>query len=968
MPGSVNGAAAAERIAEPQSISQAIDSFCKAVSDLAKSVIRAVRSSPPQPATQQAPNQQAQNAQRAAGANAAVAANAPPANVPFNAEKWMIEQCKLLENAISNQNANANGGLDGLYKVAQSFKQQITELGDDIQGAWPAELRADYNANLRLIEGHFNGAENSRISLAELKFLRAYLGFMQGSLFSGNANLDKSLSEVKKLLDGAISRVKDTIKNEEAKLQETTLEINALSREENTRTNQITELNNLPNRTIEQDQELTLKRREQTRLVSARENRTALQAEIAVLKNSPALINTQQLEEAYRQADEVATEAETALNNARTDPAITNDALQALELALNAANHQADTELNALDAEQDRNVALQTAGANLIKTNTEHLNNCTQALRAVRLGLGSMAEVNEPEGITNAAERKLQQRFDEIFQISINCKKPDKYCMKVALEIRDELGKLNANPNHEIRLTQETRNYIRDNPASYKSMGFVFEHAGNNVSTYAHACEILDTPERRSENTTYAPDLKEKKLALQMIGAWCAQQTARNSDNFSKIGLKTSTVLDAAADMLTAKIVAKTPRAPTATEISDRKGKMLEAAASSHLATVKAELQALPENTTLETYKNAYLNAMALNSVESLVAHQYSASQLVKMAEGDKTFKNDRHAEINMFNDGKSRQSIFREAMIRASGLIKPPAMDEQELTGANRIAPVAGALHRDANEEALLKSRLGLEQPNQNGPVSDELLDQLVMAATAHNDLSLSADHKHRGSMLNKIERYDENPTFETVFKNHNLNGYSTLSNILTNTAINIRSDVDAAIQRTEHELENNPERMNVEKVQRLVKQIIITTDAKSSQSEQFNLKKLVESSENLVSNNTPANRAAFKEALVSTRAAWTSTNGNQAAPTKQDWNTKDSRSLANSILSGNPIRSAPFVNRIPGLSHITSASYKIAKIGILAAAGLTAGAVGSALVIAACPLAAAIVVSHKGYKSIKR
>ena len=83
------------------------------------------------------------------------------------------------------------------------------------------------------------------------------------------------------------------------------------------------------------------------------------------------------------------------------------------------------------------------------------------------------------------------------------------------------------------------------------------------------------------------------------------------------------------------------------------------------------------------------------------------------------------------------------------------------------------------------------------------------------------------------------------------------------------MRPRVDEAIRRTSTALERNKP-VKPENLQRLIKQIIITTDAKSTLNTQFNLKELTEAANNLSADNTAMNRARMKDALDNTRAAW--------------------------------------------------------------------------------------------------
>lgn len=967
MPSSVNGVSQTSHLKGQESWSDIGKMFKDALNSLVNRVCVAAKLTPPQrPVIHTSP---AANTTATADANAEAANNAPACTAnQFDSMAWMANQCKILETAMTNPNGGSKVSLENLYKVAKEFKQQINNNLNNLQENWPQELQADFQANLELIQTHFNGADSTQIPLEELKFLQGYLGFMQSCLGNSNQDLDSKLGAVKSLLDDAIKQVRSDIQVEKTKLETATSNITKLEPDEATRNERITELEAQENLTTDQHSELNTCKSKRDSLIKAREEVNTGKKAINKLQNNFSLIELPPLTRATENA-QVAMDAAVANLEAarRQNPAATTEQLNELNgIALQAIDHL-EVEKAKLDAADVIN--LESNGRfEELHNSTLTLHSRGQELRAARCGLGEAETLREPSAIFNASVKQLEQQFHEVSIAAIHCKKPEKSWMKATVELRNELAKLNANPEtHEISLSDVTRTAIRNfMPGNQKASGYSIAHANVDIPLYQHACNMVDEKEHQPQNSHYRPKTEEKKLALLLLGAWCAQQTTTRSHHAEDSHFKTSKVIDSAADMLVGKMLDNKLTAGNVSEIRNTKTAIDMTVKKVGMSEVAKELGALPEGTSNDHYKRAFLNAVALSSAESFASDRRSASDLIGMAKTDRTFTKDRTTSNWNLTQGRSRQSVFRENMIRAMALMK----NEPELgkEGPPKDIPISIGTGFKSADVDVIKARLGLgNQADHPEATHNELLDHLVLSAIVQNDLSLNDDHTHRGSMIHKINKYDKHSVRETM-KNHDLSGYAGLGEALTDTAIGIRGDVKTAIAQTKTALNGN-QPINNQALNRLVKQIIITTDSRSALNENFSLRTLTETSENLIKSNTPENRAAMVKALASTERAWASSlTDNQPTPVKEHWNTEDGRSKVSSILTYNPVRTLPFVNRVPLLSQISHASFALAKTTVFGAVGAALGTAAGAAVLAACPVALAVIGAYKLQKGTSR
>lgn len=953
----------------------------KAAEWLAYKLLSVVKTAPPPTnradATENLAQVQEQSATQAAE-------NGPP---PFDAKSWLKQQCVSLENALQNPDSDAGDGLKGLYAAAQSFKQEIIANGNDLRAHLPAELQNDFQANLQVIQQHFNGTAGNSISHAEMKFLQSYLGFMKSCLTGSDAELGGKLQEVQSLLDKAITKSEATIADKQDELQGLQRELDAdQTRFANLESN-IQHLENTSNRTEGQEAELNTNRQERdalnVQIPAKAANAISLSNRINDLRRAPALIDTISLKQQVDTARDASVQAENSWQDAAVNTNTPEAEIPRLEQEATKAREHFDQKTAELAEGERLNATLKTEGAKQLRAGTLSVIDSAQVARAVTLGLGKTDEMREPRTIFNASVEQVENQFDTVSTFAVQCKNPHREWRAATLEFRNELARLKENPSHQVELSEKTLTYIRNfMPNAPKASDFRLTQGGESTCVYEQAYKLITTqnaaqPQQAGGPRPAGPELTavieesdncNKKLALVMIGSWCAQQTMVKSNDTTNVYNDTSHTLDAAADLLAGNLlVGQSSIAPT-TAGNATKESIDTFVERSGLKAVQQQLNALPPDTPAETHQNIFLNALALNTSESLDNAKFSPQQLLKMAETDHTFKNDRAGHV-LLGGGDDRQTPFRDAMIGASAVINPQHEAGQEVAHVGaRINAVKSDLSEIDWER--VKQKLGLGSENGGKAIDDKLLDQLALAAIAQNDLAMNPDHVHRGSMAEKIDRFINHPTTETL-KNHSLHGYDKLSRLLIQVATEIRGDVNRAIDATSNKLESS-EPVQAKQIQQLVKQIIVTTDAKSSLNENFKLAELVTSSENLIAKDTPENREAFKVALGNTKEAWKSVTGENEVPKAEAWKTKDNRSLAYQVLKGNPVKSLPFVNRIPffaSLSYsVADLAKKVLAASVYAAAGGVLVGVGVAAAATAVIVGVPTAFALQGLKAVSR
>lgn len=963
----------------PGSWSSIFDSLSNNLQDIARKLLSATRNQTPPPGRQiqAAPDQEVNNqgSPTAAAPTAAAPNAAAPAGVPGRltatdaAKNWLSTECDNLLRDLSSRNANGNPPntletrTGNLYTLARDFKNQIGNHQQGLRAMWPRSLLADFDANIRYIENKFNEAGAANTSLAEVDFLKSYFSFMKSCLSESSPDLSRKLGEVEKQLTLLKKDLSKEIESKKSELKKAQAKID------------LEQHRQLPQANLTDEQQAERTRLEQ----EARDApETVDEANVAVerltrqinqLENGPIDLNVQALRNRVVVAETQVTTANRTVQESRQNGSNAIDQVRVEAILTDRERALADrrTELQQAETEQ-------RATAEQLTTQTINLLKNTQKLEAIRLGAATAANIQADQGSADLVVNQLSKNFKEAQLLASRGKNITLECAADSLYAKNQLSKLEADPNHRFTIDQKLRNGFNGNRLNLETLNIQI----NGADVYTHALNAIganDDPQdnQNSLQRNYTP--REKKLALIILGSCAAQQAAIHTDNHGDTFKRTNLIASNAARLLAASLVGKTPRNQQNDQPRPNpKANIRELIVpicefdTEKAQSLNAKLVNLPSNIPEQEYAELFTNEVSLLASAAFKNAGSDVQSLIKLAKTDRTFEKDRTAGFTL-KEGNSRQKVLKESLVRAAALLSPtpvagvdeslPSADKSRIRNA-KDTPMA------ANDVIL--ERLGLSaEPNVEG-MSEELLDQLTMAAVAQNDLSLKEGHQHRGSMQNKIERHDKNPTVETL-KNHNLNDFGDLNKKLIDTAVLMRPRVDEAIRRTSTALERNKP-VKPENLQRLIKQIIITTDAKSALNTQFNLKELTEAANNLSADNTAMNRARMKDALDNTRAAWrdgeaeNNTNAPQNPPDVERWNTEDSRSFTRKILSTNPIRSLPFLNRTPGLGRLCNASFKLGK-SLLAVAGIPVA------VTLAAPFAIAGAIGlgiYKTHKAVNR
>lgn len=775
---------------------------------------------------------------------AAIPAEAGQAANPQNAQpshrdqarSWLCNECEKLSKNLEEIGDNP-GSLEQIYAVAREFKQTVIDNQEQLQHLWPADLQADFQANLQLIEQYFQGDEATKISLTDIDFLRAYLGFMKTCLGENSETLQNQFNTLDKLLTDIRSRV-------------------AAKAEVN---------NNEPNNPRHQF--------------------------------APA---------------------QAAANNRQVD-------IQPAQ-----PRRGEEPQPGAQNAQPDEPGPAEPAPT--IQTNIRALQNCQHTIQAQRLGIQSVECREGGAAIFENSVKLLAKESQDICKLATCSNKRHKKWMDASNLMLNRLSQLEAGKSLPAitELPNELTGPSPANPSVNKRVGqnTVFQIAKEIAKLAFEPKELR--PDNATEDAELAKILgaatnEEKKLAHMVLSAWAAQQAAKDGNNFSNTSERTNQLMTAAGDLLQASINAR-------------------------LAQPGAQATAEPIGRAS--------NELAVETISTIKDGIPKPSELLKNAYAEKTFANDvlvKEVDIKKRNSIYSRQGVFQESMLRAVELLQAPVSPNQSrLTTDKRMSAIT---LMSLDLPPAIAAKLGFPQAEGDNQVSDALLDQLVMAAVAHNDLSSDPNHVHRGSMLAKIYRYDKHSLLESVIKNHNLDGYLVLSKHLIQTASNIRPEVANQIQVTQTALEDPTKSVRADQINRLVKQIIITTDSKSALNENFNLANLIETSENLIKEDTQANRKAFSASLEGVKKAWVASlpeaNGTEAPkaaataeelqaraleyPTAHQWDTKDHRNALGRAIRSNPVKNLSYVNRIPWVAPFVAGVANIAK-GLLLGGGLFA------------------------------
>lgn len=884
------------------------------------------------------------------------------------AKNWLSTECDNLLRDLGSRNANGNQPntletrTSNLYTLARDFKNQIGNHQQGLRAMWPQDLLDDFDANIQYIETKFNQAGAARTSLAEVDFLKSYFSFMKSCLSESNPDLSRKLDNVEKQLTSLKKDLSKEIESKKSELKKAQAKIDLEQHRQLPQAN-LTDKQQAKRTRLEQEARDAPETVDEANNAVARLTREIDQLEKPCLPDLGAL--REQLGEATRLVDS----AEREYLNTQLDTHTVKEEAEAQE-ALTAAQEN----LENLRTQLQESEAIDHVGAGQLPTQTINLLKNTQKLETIRLGAATAANIQADQGPTDIVVNQLSRKFKEAQLLASRGNKITPEYAVDSLYAKNQLSKLEADQNHRFTIDEKLKSAFKGCWLGLDALATEI----NGAHVYTHALNAIganDDPQdnQNSLQQNYTP--QEKKLALIILGSCATQQSAIDSDNCVDTYKRTNLIINNAANLFAASLAGKTP--PKQQNNQPRPDPKANVRAlvvaickrdTERAQALNAKLDNLPSNISEQEYAEYFTNEVSLLASAAFKNAGSNVQSLIKLAKTDRTFEKDRTAGVTL-KEGQSRQKVLKESLIRAAALLSPtpvagvdeslPSADKSRIRNAKDI-PMA-------TNDVILE-RLGLSAELNVEVMSEELLDQLTMAAVAQNDLSLKEDHQHRGSMQNKIERHDKNPTVESL-KNHNLNEFGDLNKKLIDIAVLIRPRVDEAIRQTSTALERN-EPVKLENLQRLIKQIIITTDAKSVLNTQFNLKELTEAANKLSADNTAMNRARMKDALDNTRTAWrdgeaeNNTNAPQNPPDVARWNTEDSRSFTRKILTTNPIRTLPFLNRTPGVGRVCSASFKLGK-SLLAAAGIPV----AVTVVAPFALAGAVGLGiYKIHKAVNR
>lgn len=879
------------------------------------------------------PPQAAQPPQGPAHAGQAAAATpAPPAPV-FDAKKWLTEQCKQLSDALSKK-TDDKPNLQAIYKAAQALK-------DSIPANLPQDLERDFLDNVAIIQNYFNSDDNTRaISRDELGFLHAYINFLK-TCVSAHPELEKSLADVSSALHKAL-----------------------------------TELN--------QDQQLAQDKATQLTNEAVRlrtEADRALQAAQAPAQGDAADGNAQaaRLTRLAAEAEQRVEDATRELDHLRQSPE--EKAIAKLKGEIDALDQRIEELYNTL-AEQTG----QDPGSAAVVTTRGQIRQCEADLEAKR------NELNDAENALTRARTDNQTMLESTLELTTRGNTQQiarvltsdenfnsRNLEQTQQQLKDTVSLLyvdkKANKdwlNHSIHF-QKLGETLAANPGTATSLPADFEHLPSpqdkvvndqkvgDQTVYQHALKILTNNGNGAQI-----DNELKILACQVLGRFCAMQAICNSDPASHV--KLTIPMTNAAQMLAAKLALKATQ--NTNDPLELKDALKKHAKNFDLKNLEQVLDVVPDNTAPENLRSLFLQGVTLATVKTNDENRTDLAALIKSGTTNRTYEKDVTAL-----KGASRQKVFKESMFRAvavlANLIPAEGNGNQNESRTNRAEQAARDLTAKLqNENQDLLDRLAFDNPATND-AHDGLLDQLALASMVQNDLSLDKGHVPRGSMMSHINKYEKHSQRESL-KNHNLHGFKALGEFLTATAIHIRPHVDRQINqiKTLQSTNNLPSNREID---RLVKQIIVTTDAKAAGNENFKFRELIGTAESLKKSRSEGDLKAFQDELTSVQNAWNAAKEQaNAPPSNTQWVTSDQRSSVSRALNSNLVKSIPFINQTPGVGRFTAIASNLAK-GLLAATAGAAGgtvALGAGVVVGAGVIGGAVVAApiYGAYYAIQK
>lgn len=567
------------------------------------------------------------------------------------------------------------------------------------------------------------------------------------------------------------------------------------------------------------------------------------------------------------------------------------------------------------------------------------------------------------ENFGNQVIKHAKQQLQEVVSLARAQKSHDTKWLKFAETFNDAAANIEMRGTDAIALPEG----FRAEPTPQNGSASL-KHGGQTI--YELARDIVDNN---------LPDtdinLNDKKLALIILGAYCTEQSVRNTRSRPKIAYeKASYLLESSAILLAASQSLKNP----GTEISAvrtalcdvvekietiQKAKQIEL---SNLNKLSETLKSLPDNTTIDDVKTAFERGINLMATEKMAGRRSGLAKLFELAQTNRTFENDM---VPM--PGASRQAVYKKSMLRAVEILGP-LPDDEAAPKDTRMSRVGSLISKNLIplENDHIKNLIGLSDGARLNADS-ELLDQLVIASIAHNDLTTEENAVSRGSLRDRAKNYERNTTIESL-KNHDLTGFSALSNTMIKVAMGIREAAGNRVDEMITRLENNNPPVTGQEIQQLVKYIIVTTDLKAANHENFNLKQLLDSADQLIQSNSKENRDAFHGVLTNVKTAWRDTNTEENPIGYSSWLLKDQRSNLDKTLKANPIKSVPFLNKTPVVSRLTAVTSNIAKYLVIGSAGAAGGAViaGAGIAAVAGVIGGAVVAAPVvgAYQAMKR
>ena len=896
------------------------------------------------------------SAQNRAAGNAAPTGNAAPngnaapprvaptreAQAVCEATNWLKRECGKIKTALASINPNTEENEfddhtgQRLHLAAKEFKDSMQAYLTANGGVMPADLRGDFQSNIDLMESFFKGDTNQPININELKFLTAYIKHLKHFIKGEGNELEESLDQVSTRLKGLLRQSAEEVDTAGQDLQKAKddvgKKVDALKAANDAVEAASTPASlQRPGGQVSLDAALERQANATTELATARGVVTTNENKFENLKRLPSNLERELLqadvETANLEIRALAREHIRITNGGGTDA----EKQAALEQVQNMQAHRDRLKTQIAELDPGRHTI------SLVKQNQ------TKAIQATLVGAGANAE-----NIGDHLVKQIIQDLEHVHDLMHTQKKLDTDFVKPANDFVKAIKELETNPNAVITVPNIVANVdgIQDGITAKRVRG---------VSLFKHAVNILSGQGDFSANGDFRgkATVKDKKLALAIVAGYAVSQAVRNTDNLNinkiydnradKVSAKALEITEKSGMLLAASLTLKEQQL-TSTPATSHACKMLflEHATEFNLNELQKTLDTLPDNTSVKDLIAAFENEVNLKVAKAVVANTKSAKTLLDETKTDRTYNND----LTIMN-GKSRQKALKEAMLSAFEILKTNR--DPEANGSRLSRASDAELNMEKNH---INSLLGLLQNadgNDNSPRingDSEFLNQMFIAATVHNDLSTEEDFVPRGSMANHIKKYRDNPTIEGL-KNHKLQHFDTLSKTLIDIGIAIRPEVEVAVNNMKTRLRVDQQAANAQpisnsEVQRLVKQIVVTTDYQAAHNENFDLVKLVESADALGKSNTAENRENFHAALENVGRAWTEAKAaNNNTLTKKQWNGEDKRTFGEKTLKANPIKSIPVLNRITGLSTIVAACLKTAQVLLMSSYGAVDGTV---------------------------